>query len=40
MSTPTGRAYSTPSDPLAVLRGPTYKGRKGGEKGRGEKEGG
>jgi len=31
---PTGRAYSTPSDPLAILRGPTSKGRGRGEKGR------
>jgi len=39
---PTGRAYSTPPDPLGGLRGPTSKGeRKGKEekrKGRGEEE--
>jgi len=36
---PTGRAYSGPADPPAVLRGPTSKGRGGeGTEGEGRRE--
>jgi len=31
---PSGGAYSTPPDPIAVLRGPTSKGRKEGRRGK------
>jgi len=34
---PTGGAYSAPPDPLAVFKGPTYKGREGKGKERGGK---
>ena len=37
---PTGGAYSAPPDPLAGLRGPTSKGRKGEREGEGEGGGG
>jgi len=32
---PTGGAYSAPPDPLAALRGPTSKGRRGVRRGKG-----
>ena len=35
--TPQGGAYSAPPDPLAVFKGPTFKGRE--RKGRGEEKG-